>query len=69
MKKGWSLMKILQVVIPHYFDVTRNERGIIDADCAELRQVCAKYIIFIVCIKHNRLCDMCDRIKTTLKTH
>uniref|UniRef100_A0A915AYD0 SGNH hydrolase-type esterase domain-containing protein n=1 Tax=Parascaris univalens TaxID=6257 RepID=A0A915AYD0_PARUN len=36
-----------QVVIPHYFDVTRNERGVIDADCAELRQVCAEYIISV----------------------
>uniref|UniRef100_A0A0M3ICE9 SGNH_hydro domain-containing protein n=1 Tax=Ascaris lumbricoides TaxID=6252 RepID=A0A0M3ICE9_ASCLU len=34
-----------QVVIPHYFDVTRNERGIIDADCAELRQISTENLI------------------------
>ncbi|VDK21302.1 unnamed protein product [Anisakis simplex] len=36
-----SLHKIkpLQIVIPHYFDVTRNEKGIIDANCDELHQV------------------------------
>ncbi|VDK19582.1 unnamed protein product [Anisakis simplex] len=36
-----SLHKIkpLQIVIPHYFDVTRNEKGIIDANCDELHQI------------------------------
>ncbi|KHN81456.1 hypothetical protein Tcan_02635 [Toxocara canis] len=28
-----------QVIIPHYFDLTRNERGVVDANCDELRQI------------------------------
>uniref|UniRef100_A0A0R3QWY1 AAA_lid_7 domain-containing protein n=1 Tax=Brugia timori TaxID=42155 RepID=A0A0R3QWY1_9BILA len=29
----------LDVIIPHYFDLTRNERGVVDADCADMRQI------------------------------
>uniref|UniRef100_A0A915PQX7 SGNH hydrolase-type esterase domain-containing protein n=1 Tax=Setaria digitata TaxID=48799 RepID=A0A915PQX7_9BILA len=32
-------LKPNQVVIPHYFDLTRNEQGVVDADCADMRQI------------------------------
>ncbi|VDN54780.1 unnamed protein product [Dracunculus medinensis] len=38
-------IKPSQIVIPHYFDLTRNERGIIDADCAEMRQIRTENLI------------------------
>ncbi|VDK61809.1 unnamed protein product [Onchocerca ochengi] len=37
--KAIQKLKPNQVVIPHYFDLTRNERGVVDADCADMRQV------------------------------
>ncbi|OZC09776.1 hypothetical protein X798_03179 [Onchocerca flexuosa] len=36
--KAIQKLKPNQVVIPHYFDLTRNERGVVDADCADMRQ-------------------------------
>ncbi|EFO17036.1 hypothetical protein LOAG_11467 [Loa loa] len=37
--KAIQKLKPNQVIIPHYFDLTRNERGVVDADCADMRQI------------------------------
>ncbi|KAM3717267.1 Lipase [Dirofilaria immitis] len=43
--KAIQKLKPNQVVIPHYFDLTRNERGIVDADCADMRQISTENLI------------------------
>ncbi|VDM98696.1 unnamed protein product [Thelazia callipaeda] len=34
-----------QVIVPHYFDLTRNERGLIDANCTDMRQISTENLV------------------------
>ncbi|CAG9538433.1 unnamed protein product [Cercopithifilaria johnstoni] len=43
--KAIQKLKPNQVIIPHYFDLTRNERGVVDADCADMRQISTENLI------------------------
>ncbi|VDD86885.1 unnamed protein product [Enterobius vermicularis] len=38
-------IKPKQVIIPHYFDLSRNEKGIVDANCSELKQISTKNLV------------------------
>ena len=35
-------IKPTQVVVPHYFDIIRNEFGALDSNCSDLKNVCFK---------------------------
>ncbi|VDM19706.1 unnamed protein product [Wuchereria bancrofti] len=43
--KAIQKLKPNQVIIPHYFDLTRNERGVVDADCADMRQISTENLV------------------------
>uniref|UniRef100_A0AC34FTQ1 SGNH hydrolase-type esterase domain-containing protein n=1 Tax=Panagrolaimus sp. ES5 TaxID=591445 RepID=A0AC34FTQ1_9BILA len=34
-----NALKANQVVIPHYFDISRNEKGLFDSNCSDLHQI------------------------------